>query len=383
MLFFSLPTLSIALYTLSHVSTAPIDGLTQRSPKIIGLDFEVKRSGDGELIVERDETGVSTTLLNEGYYYLTYLELGSDHQKVGVEIDTGSSDLWVPDTKFSGTSHTTFGTFNNLTSTTFHDLERRFYINYAGNRPVLGTFVTDSVAIGSVSVDGFQFGYVTSALPLSATFGIGLSSGEAPLLYKYGTEYDNFPIALKKAGHIDKAAYSLYLNEPHAASGSILFGGKDTAKIDGQLHKLQHTGLAGAFEIKLDSLSFGNKTVEVNHSMLLDSGSAYSYFPKAVAADLFAKLGGDGSATGSGTLYVPCDVSGNFTYHFGNLKVDIPLTDLVFSAGNGKCVTSFVSGGNILGVNFLRYAYVIFDVEDASIQLAKVKFTDDSSIVPL
>ena len=385
MLSLSLLTVSaIALYIATYVCAAPIDGLTRRSPKVIGLDFEVQRSRHSEQVVKRDGSNeITASLLNKGSYYITYLAFGSDRQIVGVEIDTGSSDLWVPDSRFAGHAEAALGTFNNSTSTTFHDLEKCFYIRYAGDRAVLGTYVTDSVAIGSVSVDDFQFGYVNSTLPLSAIFGIGLSSGEASLLYKYGTEYDNFPIALKKAGYIGKAAYSLYLNEPQAASGSVLFGGKDTAKIDGQLHKLQHTGQAGAFEIELDSLSFGNKTVEVNHSMLLDSGSAYSFFPKAVAAELFEKLGGDGSKTGSGMQYVSCEVSGSFTYHYGNLGIDIPLTDLVWPAGNGKCVSSFVSGGNILGDNFLRYAYVIYDVEDASIQLAKVNYTNDSNIVSL
>lgn len=72
--------------------------------------------------------------------------------------------------------------------------------------------------------------------------------------------------------------YSMCLNAPHALSGSILFWGKDIAKIDGKLYTFQHAG-DGALEIKLYYMSFGNRSVEVNYSMLLKTGCTYWFLP--------------------------------------------------------------------------------------------------------
>lgn len=73
------------------------------------------------------------------------------------------------------------------------------------------------------------------------TYSIGGSSGLASNMNNtYATssseiEYDTFLDRLVKEGIIERNIFSLYLNNPNALSGSVLFGGVDYAKIDGTL----------------------------------------------------------------------------------------------------------------------------------------------------
>lgn len=60
-------------------------------------------------------------------------------------------------------------------------------------------------------------------------------------------------MALKSYGKIEKMAYSLFLNEPEAHFGSILFGAVDKNKYSGQLYTLP---MLQAFNT-LDSLGPG------------------------------------------------------------------------------------------------------------------------------
>lgn len=368
----------LVLYLTGHISAVPIGSLTERSPKVLGLDFEVESLHSD---TKRRRTDTPMSLNNQGLYYIAYLEFGSDKQKVGLDIDTGSSDTWVPAVNVTKLPTGRFGTFNSSSSVTYNDLGKEFKIKYGGQESASGTFGTDTVTIGSASINNFQFACIEKPPQAGGILGLGMPANEADI--KTEGEYDNFPIALKKAGYIDKAAYSVYLNAPQASGGSILFGGKDTAKIDGKLYTFQHAGDSGALEIELDFMSFGNETVEVNYPMLLDTGSAYSFLPFNILKELLTKLGGNGVLNKNGLINVPCQTEGNFIFHFGNLEIDIPLSELVVTESDGKCVLNIYGGGRLLGDNFLRHAYLVYNVEDGSIQVGKVRYTDESNIAPL
>lgn len=64
-------------------------------------------------------------------------------------------------------------------------------------------------------------------LLLSKGFLLGIPANEFVLLED---RYENLPLRLKSQGAINKAMYSIYLNEPKKKNGTVLFGAVDHAK---------------------------------------------------------------------------------------------------------------------------------------------------------
>lgn len=370
----------IALLLMKGAHAAPYQLLTKRAPGVVGLDFDVHLSENATDLVRRGE--YQSALQNARTHYVTYLALGSNKQKVGVDIDTGSSDLWVPDSSLANQKVAVYGTYNPLTSTTSKATGQIFNITYANNIMTLGTFFNDSVSFDGITLNEYQFADATTSPEGNGILGVGPVSDEA--LTKTENNYPNFPVALRNAGFIDKVAYSLYLNNKTAASGSILFGGKDLAKIDGDLVTLKHSGNPTALSVNLKSLSAYGGGILVNAPYILDSGTSYNYFSLPVYNALLEQLGYAGKHFFDGRPYVPCAPTGNLDFEFDGITIGVPLSEILLSDGTDQCVANiYISEYNILGDLFLRHAYVVYNLEDSSIQIGKVKYTTETNIVAL
>ena len=377
---------AIALYLSTFVSAAPAPGLSIRAPKVVGLDFETKQGKtlNSTSILHKRDGDDDVTLTNEGLYYIAYLEFGSNGQKIGVDIDTGSSDLWVPDVSLSGQDVGQYGTFDSSSSSSFQDPGLKFLAEYGDKTKTQGIYGLDTVKIGDSTLSNFQFGIADQTTVNNGILGIGLTTLEAPVFDGYGLEYDNLPVALKKAGIIDSVQYSLYLNDPDSKTGSVLFGGKDLAKIDGDLVTLAHSGDAARLDVTLDSLTLQGQNIDVGAAVNLDSGTAITYLSDDVYNSFVSILGGDGSKFQNFLPIVPCTQSGNLSYNFKGITIDVPLSSIVVSTGDGSCAAYFAGGGdNILGATFLPWAYLVYDLENSNISIGKAKFTSDSNIVSL
>lgn len=101
--------------------------------------------------------------------YVANVSIGTPAQEFTVVMDTGSSNLWVPDstcTDFAvSPSCAIQRRYNNLSSSTFHNgcpcLSCELLLPY-GSGTVLGTLSMDDVSIGGVNLPNTSFGRVTS-----------------------------------------------------------------------------------------------------------------------------------------------------------------------------------------------------------------------------
>ena len=113
----------------------------------------------------------------------------------------------------------------------------------------------------------------------SSYLGVGLPSIEGRLPT---TPYPNLPVALKNAGAINTAAFSLYLNGSGAQIGQLLFGGVNRAKYQGPLATFDipvnpDVGFADAYLVPITaiSLSLNGSTTQLDFEPQygdLDSG---------------------------------------------------------------------------------------------------------------
>lgn len=101
-----------------------------------------------------------------------------------------------------------------------------------------GDYVTDTFSIGGTTLDKLQFGIGFTSSSSEGILGIGYQINEVQVGRAGKAAYNNLPAQLVADGAIQSSAFSLWLNDLSASTGSILFGGVDTSKYHGSLETL-------------------------------------------------------------------------------------------------------------------------------------------------
>ena len=164
------------------------------------------------------------------------MTVGTPGQKFSVQLDTGSSDIWIPSIDSDACTEAPdacqqFGGFDDTRSSTFVDVaEGQFQISYEDNSAISGDYINDTLTIGNSVIKQMTMGLALQATRPFGIMGIGYNADEAIASQQPSAIYPNIISQLKNQGYIDTLAYSLWLNDPSSTTGSILFGGIDTAK---------------------------------------------------------------------------------------------------------------------------------------------------------
>ncbi|CAH6722989.1 candidapepsin-8 [[Candida] jaroonii] len=363
-------------------------GFQKRGDKIIKLDFNatagVSNRFPADELDKRASGAVRYPLENQGMNYFADIWVGSNGEKISVDLDTGSSDLWVID---SATGlNAPYGSYDRSRSSTYRYIAPGFSITYGGGATTSGDWVSDRVSLsqdGSVTIPDLQFADATQASIPYGIFGIGLRA-----LEDADTKYDNLPAALKKYGYIAKNAYSLYLNSKDAASGSVLFGGIDHAKYSGNLVTLPITS-AYSLDVEVKRLSIGGYAINTAASATLDSGTSLSYLHPDIVAPLANSLGLK-YQDGSSPFYYwdSCEQAQDLVISFNGVDITVPKEYIAGQMqnpdGSNAPSCAFLiypeTRFNILGDNFLRNAYVVYDLDDMQISLAPVRYNTEEQI---
>jgi hypothetical protein len=351
--------------------------------------------------------------------YFANISVGSPGQPLQVQIDTGSSDLWVPSAQAvmcQSRRGCAGGTFDHGASRTFQDVGAdEFNISYVDGTGSSGDYIQDTLSIGGASVPNFEMGLALQTSIGVGILGIGYNDSEANIVTGNGTTYANLPFALVDQGLIKTEAYSLWLNDLQSSEGSILFGGVDTAKYTGDLISVQVYPSSRArkitsFTVAFTSLSATSSSgtdqltpADYAEAVILDSGTTITLLPNNIAQSVFDELGAT-FISSLGAVVVPCslaDNTGTLNYGFGGvggpiIKVSVnelvlPLTltngrPPTYTNGEAACQLAIQAAGNLpvlFGDSFLRSAYAVYDLANNRIALAQTDFNStDSNIVP-
>lgn len=207
------------------------------SPKVVALDFRKEIRRDTPLNAERlirRAKAVDAALTNEQSLYLINITIGDPPQEFSLQLDTGSSDLWVPSIKseicvrYRAEGACATGAYDSSKSSSFVLLpsEEQFQISYLDNSQISGSYFTDTVSIGKQSIDKLQMGLADDADRDLGIMGIGFQSGES--VQSPSDRYPNIVNKLKDQGLIATLAYSLWLNNDQG----LLLGGLGKARAD-------------------------------------------------------------------------------------------------------------------------------------------------------
>ncbi|KAF2755704.1 acid protease [Pseudovirgaria hyperparasitica] len=397
----ALAPLSDALHLVRRDVPAVLHLETQRRTDIDFIAHDRLRRGLGK----RDGKTLQADLDNLQTLYFANATLGTPEQSFRFHIDTGSSDLWVnaANSSFCEDSNngcSDSGTYSPDDSSSYEFVNDDFNISYVDGSGATGDYAKETFKFGGATVDGLQFGIGYTSSSPEGILGIGYTTNEVQVQRVQGGQpYPNLPQALVDNGMINSNAYSLWLNDLDASMGSILFGGVDTRKYNGELQTLpviaESNGKYAEFIIALTGMGqngqngsiFSDQTVPV----LLDSGSTLMYLPDEVADALFTSMNAQYNSR-AGVASIDCsaaDSTDTLDFTFSGPTISVPMNELVIVAsvsrrGVESCILGIApSGGStaVLGDTFLRSAYVVYDLQGNTISLAQTAFNSTESNV--
>ncbi|ODQ49804.1 acid protease, partial [Saitoella complicata NRRL Y-17804] len=346
------------------------------------------------------------------------VSIGTPPQNITVQLDTGSTDLWVksPSIPQCEAGNCTLGTYDSSSSSTFNNLSEAFLVQYGDYTYGQGTYATETVVIGNDTITNVTFGYATAANSSESLMGVGLEGTEGSATFTYPTIVED----LYNQSLIERKFFSLYLNDFDSGVGEIIFGGVDNDKFEGDLSgpfpilANPATGQVERYVIPLTTLSLtingsASNVTGLPLDVLLDSGGQYCQFPPDLVDYVATALGLNSSEEAGGMYFCPCDLSVpssddttdnvlSFSFDNGTSFVNVPFHELIVPAadndgaplvdenGNPVCQLGLTYGGStdysasyILGDPFLRSAYVAYDIDNLNIYVGQTVFNSTTS----
>lgn len=380
------------------------------APKVVAFAFskEVRREVPH---LHRRADFAEVIIDNRQILYLINVTIGTPPQPFSLQLDTGSSDIWVASTRSDICTRyrltCQLGALDSSDSSTFIGLlQDAFQIQYVDGSQIEGDYFADVLTMGDdITLQNLTMGLATTASRGLGIMGIGYSAGESIVALDPDAVYPNIIDQLVYQDFINTRAYSLYLNDLTSNSGNILFGGVDKAKYSGDLIALPvqndaQSGNLTSFTVAFTGLSVtdssGNiqlRRANIAVPAILDSGTTNTYFPDDLAN---AILEGLGVATDrSFGNVVRCSMGSEeatFIFEFGGPggpTINVPLSQFVtplltidgstptFDDGSEACSFGIYGAGEdpiLFGDTFLRSAYVVYDLDNNQIALAQARF---------
>ncbi|KAL9048935.1 MAG: hypothetical protein Q9162_007476 [Coniocarpon cinnabarinum] len=371
---------------------------------------------------------ITEALGNAQELYFANVSVGSTGQLLQLQIDTGSSDVWMTDVHADYCQENggcQGGAFDPSRSSSYHVVDQGgFSIQYVDNSYSQGDYFTDDITVGGVTINGQEMGLATDTSIGTGILGVGFTADESICAQNQASPssgsgrcrtYPSIIDSMVNQSKINTPAYSLWLNDLEANTGSILFGGVDTAQYSGDLVTLpilrdEDSASFTSFSVAWTGFSIGTpKGEETNfvpanfaYQAILDSGTSIALFPDDLANQLYTQYGAQYSGE-IGAYVAPCYLqTANATLDFqfggaGGPTIRVPVSEFLldltkqglpyapkFSNGHTACMLGFQAAQGqpiLLGDTFLRSAYVVYDLDNREISIAETVFNSSSSNV--
>ncbi|KAH0174936.1 acid protease, partial [Aureobasidium melanogenum] len=325
-----------------------------------------------------DETGeVAATPADNGAEYLSPVTIGG--QKLNLNFDTGSSDLWVFSTALSSSEIGQHSAFNPSKSSSYQELQGySFSLSYGDGSGAAGVVGTDTVDIGGATVTRQAIELATS---VSSAFvsdadsdglvGLAFSNLNSVSPTPQKTFFDN--IMSELAQPVFTACLDL------DGSGTYEFGTIDSSKFMGDLQFTPVNAASGFWQFDSSCYSIGGKTYNRTNAspaiadtgtslLLLDPEVVQAYYSQVPSASYDSTVGG--------YTYDCSENLPDFAVAVGeSYMANIPGSGITFSPVDSKtCFGGIQSNSGsdvqIFGDALLKHHFVVFHGESNLLGMA-------------
>ncbi len=323
---------------------------------------------------------------DDSYFLTSNIQLGSNKQNIKVEIDTGSSELWVTSNNCKlKKRHICAGDhFNPISSTSYigNIVSTEFYISYDDGTSFNGNFVKDTLQVGNGTYQNFIFGLVNSEkVPSdSIDFNIGIlglvkspSNEISSSLLDYW--YHDSNILVKQ--------FSLYLPKELTNQGEMMIGGNDPQRyIQNTLKWFDVILNDYAWYLPLTSFeTLEGISLTSSIKPYVDTGSDYIYMPYHDMKAFCKHYSLTYSKDYCYTTCIKLKTMPNFVININGIKLVINIqNNFYFPIGQGDCAIAITGNSDVegitLGIAFIRQFYTIFDFQDYNISHGKIGFAN-------
>jgi hypothetical protein len=185
------------------------------------LDFDKRETWRRPRLQRRSAADASVYNAQSSLMYLVNVTVGTPPQPLQLQLDTGSSDVWIP---FASAlpcraGRCIEGSFSPARSKTFSVLDQGvFRIKYVDGTHIGGDYISDTFGIAGLSVNNMTMGLARAAQEqdpngqFEGIVGLGFEQGES-VFGQTGQTYPNLISKLKSQGLTSSRAYSLWLND--------------------------------------------------------------------------------------------------------------------------------------------------------------------------
>jgi hypothetical protein len=187
--------LSLSLYT----------GYASAEPGVVGLKFkkrEITNPHDPALRLRRRQGTAEATIYNAqgNLLYLVNTTVGTPPQSIELQLDTGSSDIWIPTSSSSicrRDQRCVTGSYDSGASSTFEEVAPNiFQIAYVDGTQINGDYINETFGIAGATIQQMTMGTALqaeepnadSSTPFQGIIGVAFDSGEA-IISQAGPEY--------------------------------------------------------------------------------------------------------------------------------------------------------------------------------------------------
>jgi len=324
-------------------------------------------------------------LMDVNYY--GQVKIGSQKTKFNLVLDTGSSNVWIPDVAVPEAKNA----LNCSESETCKmDISHVISLRYAVGLAA-GYQITDQLDLGGLVLSDFPIilAFIVRSIELTNYDGIlGLALG------RYKPEIPTVLERLKEDGLISVGTFSMYLgNDPEAwgkQTGELIFGGYDPkyALSEFQFVNVRKETETMYWSTDLMGLGYGsevNVSSITNAPVIFDSGTSLLTLPGDFIKGIIehAKKEGVSCAFDRDEELYKCDCKAKekmeeLVFYFDNVTLSIPPTSYIYEE-EGNCYLSMqvlegqlkLDNPIVLGDVFLKNFYTMYNADNYTVGFAQ------------
>ncbi|OAA68696.1 aspartic endopeptidase [Niveomyces insectorum RCEF 264] len=336
--------------------------------------------------VDDKETGeVTADDQQNDSMYLCEVNIGTPAQKLNLDFDTGSSDLWVFSKELSANLQKNHDVYDPSKSSTYKAAkELSWQIQYGDGSTASGDVGTDVVSIGGITV---QNQAVESARTLSQQFASGTGDGLLGLAWPsintiQPTPQPTFMANLISGGTLPTDAQiftsAFYSAREASQSSFYTFGYMDEDLVKASGKDIVWTPVdnsQGFWMFPSASTTINGQTIsQAGNTAIADTGTTLCLVSDEVCDALYKAIPGAKYDNSQQGYLIPttttADQMPTFSVAVGDNEFVVQKEDLVFAdAGEGYWYGGVQSRGqnpfDILGDTFLKSIYAVWDQGNA------------------